>query len=196
LHNIVIFASGAGTNAAAIIRHFEGTGIARVALVVCNKPGAGAFKVAADHGIEAMIINRADMASQPFIAKLEAVGTSLVILAGFLLKVPSALVSAYAGRMINLHPALLPLYGGKGMYGRYVHEAVLADRQKVSGITIHLVNEHYDEGAVLLQAYCLVAEQDTPDTLAARIHRLEHFYLPRAAEQLLSQLEEDDAAAI
>lgn len=186
MHNLIVFASGRGSNAEAIIRYFGQQGGARVSLVVCNKAGAGVLDLAARKGIETLLIDRATFCAPDFAGRLQAYAPSLLVLAGFLWKIPEAVVAAFPDCIINVHPALLPRHGGKGMWGRHVHEAVLAAGERESGITIHRVNEHYDDGGILLQARCPVLDGDTPETLAARVQQLEHFYLPRAIEFLLA----------
>lgn len=187
MHNLIVFASGAGTNAAAIIAWARDTGKARVVLVVCNKPGAGVLDIAAGNVIPTLLVDRESFAAPGFAAQLAAYQPSLLVLAGFLWKVPAAMVAAFPGCIINIHPALLPAYGGKGMYGHHVHQAVIAAGETASGITIHYVNEHYDEGATILQAHCPVLPGDTAAALAGRIHRLEHYYYPLVIGFLLAQ---------
>lgn len=185
MHSLILFASGRGSNAAAIIDHFRNSNFARVALIVSNKADAGVLDIARKEHIPFLIIDRTTFKEALFAEQLREYNPSLLVLAGFLWKVPDALVQAYPGRIINIHPALLPKYGGKGMYGHHVHQAVIDASEKVSGISIHYVNEHYDEGQVIVQATCPVQAGDTPDALAERIHRLEHFYFPRTVEFLL-----------
>lgn len=189
MHSLIIFASGTGTNAAAIIDWCRATGKAGVALVVCNKPGAGVLDIAARNGIPTLLVDRESFRSGEFVHTLKGYNPSLLVLAGFLWKVPEAVVAAFPGRIINIHPALLPAYGGKGMYGHHVHEAVIAAGEKSSGITIHYVNEHYDEGDIIVQAHCPVVPGDTPGTLAKRIHKLEHYYFPLTIGYLLANIE-------
>jgi len=144
---IAIFASGAGSNAANIIRHFEHRTDLKIALIVCNKPGAGVLTIAENAGVPTLLIEKDRFAKgDAYLPELKAAGIDFIVLAGFLWKVPAALVAGYPKTIINIHPALLPKYGGKGMYGAKVHEAVIAAGEKESGITIHYVNEHYDEG--------------------------------------------------
>jgi phosphoribosylglycinamide formyltransferase-1 len=183
-HRLVIFASGTGTNAKAIIDHFRNTNV-KVSLIVSNKPDAGVLHIAAAESINTIIYLR-DHANWNEVSDLiAAINPTLIVLAGYLLKIPADLIQQYQGRIINIHPALLPAYGGKGMYGNNVHNAVIASGDKQSGITIHLVDEHYDNGAILVQARCPVAPTDTPNLLAATIHKLEHFYYPRAIEFMI-----------
>ncbi len=186
MHSLIIFASGTGTNAAAIIAFFKANGKARVSLIVCNKPGAGVLGIAEREGIPTLLIDKHSIKEAALVQQLQAHDPSLIILAGFMWKVPETLTNAFPDKIINIHPALLPKYGGKGMYGHHVHEAVIAAGEKESGITIHYVNEAYDEGAIILQAHCPVMPADTPDTLAQRVHKLEHFYYPKAVEYLLA----------
>ena len=187
MHSLIIFASGRGSNAQAIIDYFREQGTARVALIVTNKADAGVLQIAVRDKIPSLIIDRKRLAEQMILTELEQYKPSLIVLAGFLLKIPPSIIDAYRGRIVNIHPALLPNYGGKGMWGHHVHEAVLASEDTQSGISIHLVDEEYDHGATLLQARCRVLAGDTADTLAARIHHLEHFYYPRSIDFLLKQ---------
>ncbi len=186
MQSLVIFASGTGTNADAIIQHFKSNGKARVALIVCNKAEAGVLDIARREEIPFLIVDKKTFNETLLLEQIGDYKPSLIVLAGFLWKIPQALIDVYPGRIINIHPALLPGYGGKGMYGGKVHHAVMAAGDKESGITIHYVNEVYDDGGIILQARCEVAEYDNPETLAGRIHKLEHFYYPRAIEFLLS----------
>ena len=185
MHNLIIFASGKGSNAQAIIDHFKIMGTARVALIVTNKQDAGVLDIAKAEHIPFLIVDKKTFGETLLIDQLQEHNPSLIILAGFLWKVPAAIVKAFSGRIINIHPALLPKYGGKGMYGNNVHEAVITAGDTQSGITIHQVNDAYDEGAIILQAACPVMPGDTAATLAGNIHRLEHFYFPRTVEFLL-----------
>ncbi len=185
--HIAIFASGAGTNARKIIECFENKGLRiKVSLIVCNVPGAGVLEIAKEKGIPTLMINKADFASTGYVESLHNSEIQFIVLAGFLWKVPEVLVRAYPKAIINIHPALLPKYGGKGMYGARVHEAVIAAGEKESGITIHWVNEHYDEGAIIFQAKCSIDANDTADTLANKIHALEHAHFAPTIEKFLS----------
>lgn len=182
--HIAIFASGAGSNAAKILEHLRDHSQLKVSLIVCNKPGAGVIQIAEKEGVKVLLIEKESFfRGDAYLPQLAAEGIDFIVLAGFLWKIPPALIQAYPGRIINIHPALLPNYGGKGMYGHHVHEAVIANREKESGITIHYVDEHYDHGDVIFQARCTVEESDTPDTLAAKIHQLEHQYFPEQVEK-------------
>ncbi|CAN5235273.1 phosphoribosylglycinamide formyltransferase [soil metagenome] len=182
---IAIFASGAGSNAKKIIEYFKDSLKATIALIVCNKPGAGAINIAQQHHIPVLLIERKKFIDDGYLNELHNHKIDLIVLAGFLWKVPPAIIQTYKGNIINIHPALLPAYGGKGMYGNFVHEAILAAKEKESGITIHFVDDLYDHGAHILQVRCPVYENDTPATLAQRIHELEHNYFPKAIEKVI-----------
>ena len=187
--SIAIFASGAGSNAERIIdffRHKEN--IAQVTLIVCNKPNAGVLGIAKKNLIETLIIEK-DLFfnSDIYISALKERDIDFIVLAGFLWKVPLLLIKAYPDKIINIHPALLPKYGGKGMYGSKVHEAVICAAEKESGITIHYVDEFYDHGNIILQATCEIDTVDTAESLAAKIHLLEHKHYPLAIEKILSK---------
>jgi len=184
--HIAIFASGAGSNARKIIEYFENKGLRiKVSLIVCNVPGAGVLDIAEEKGIPSLMINKSDFAANGYVESLKNAGIDFIVLAGFLWKVPEVLVRAYPKAIINIHPALLPKYGGKGMYGTRVHEAVIASGEKESGITIHWVNEHYDEGAIIFQAKCSIDASDTATSLANKIHALEHAHFAPTIEKLL-----------
>jgi phosphoribosylglycinamide formyltransferase-1 len=189
LTNIAIFASGAGTNAQKIIDHFRNSSLARVALVVCNKKTAGVLQIAEKENIPSLIIEKEKFFSgNSYIDELLESEIVFIALAGFLWKMPTPLLHAYPRRIVNIHPALLPKHGGFGMYGKFVHESVLAAAEKESGMTIHYVDEHYDNGDVILQVTCPVLENDTPESLASRIHALEHANYPVVIEKLVEQL--------
>lgn len=188
MHQLILFASGSGSNVQAIIDYFAANGKAKAALIVCNNPEAGVLEIAARHQIPVQLIDRKSFKEPAFAETLKSYNPSLIVLAGFLWKVPDAVVEAFPDKIINIHPALLPKYGGKGMYGHHVHHAVVAAAEKESGITIHFINEHYDEGAAILQARCSLIPEDTPDTLAAKIQKLEHYFFPRTIEFLLNNL--------
>lgn len=183
IYNIAIFASGAGSNAQKIIQYFENHTSIHVSLVVCNKPGAGVIQIASNAGIPVLMIERkAFLESNQYVQEIKNQGITHIVLAGFLWKIPVNLIAAFPNRIINIHPALLPNYGGKGMYGSHVHEAVIAAGEPVSGITIHLVDEHYDHGTTLFQAEVSIAADETPESLASKIHVLEHTHYPRVIE--------------
>jgi formyltetrahydrofolate-dependent phosphoribosylglycinamide formyltransferase len=184
--NIAIFASGAGSNAKRIIEHFRNNDHIKVGLIVCNNPKAGVLEIAAENNIPVMLVNRKGFyENEGCLNELKLHNINLIVLAGFLWMIPGYLINTYPNQIINIHPALLPKYGGKGMYGEYVHEAVINAGEKESGITIHYVDEHYDNGDIIFQANCPVLPTDTPDMLAERIHELEHTHYAKVIEQLL-----------
>ena len=188
MHSLIVFASGAGSNARAIIDYFKKTQQARVSLIVSNKADAGVLDIARKEEIPFLIINKHTLHEALILEQLGDTKPSLIVLAGFMWKMPESIVHAFPDRIINIHPALLPAYGGKGMYGHHVHQAVVGAQEKESGITIHYVNEAYDEGNIIVQARCPVHAGDSPDELATRIHKLEHFYYPRTIEFLLNNM--------
>ncbi len=188
LKNIAIFASGTGSNAQKIIDHLRNSTKGKVALIVCNKPGAGVLQIAANEGIPSVIIEKEEFfRGDAYVKLLQEKNIDLIVLAGFLWKIPANLVQAFPDKIINIHPALLPKYGGKGMYGHFVHEAVIAAGEKESGITIHFVNEKYDDGAPILQERCEITAEDTPETLAKKVQVLEHQWFPLIVERLLEK---------
>lgn len=185
---IAIFASGAGSNAEKIIHHLKGHPSIKVALVVCNKPGAGVLDIAAANQVPVLLIEKERFfRGDSYLPELKRYEIDFIVLAGFLWKIPGALIAAYPNRMINIHPALLPKYGGKGMYGMKVHEAVLLAGEKESGITIHYVNEHFDEGEHIFQASCAIEAHDTPESLAQKVHQLEHRHFPEEVVKILEK---------
>ncbi len=181
--NIAVFASGSGSNAQILIEHFKESLVARVSLVVCNRKGAGVIERAAKLGVPVMMTNRNLITSGETLSKLRSAGVDILVLAGFLMMIPSGIITAYSDSIINVHPSLLPKYGGKGMYGHHVHEAVLLNKEAETGITIHLVNEHYDEGRILQQFRCPVHEDDSIETLQKRVQALEHHHFPLVVEK-------------
>ena len=188
MKKIVLFASGNGTNAENIIRYFNKKGTAEVVAVFTNRPQAGVIKRAGKLDVPVFVFSQEQFTHpDKLIRQLEGLGTDLIVLAGFLWKIPDALIRRYPQRIINIHPALLPAYGGKGMYGRHVHEAVLAAGEQKSGITIHYVNENYDEGQIIFQAETEVSPSDTPETLAEKVHRLEYLHFPVVIEEVLGK---------
>ena len=188
MNRIAIFASGNGSNAENIIKYFNSreTGW-EVAVVVCNKPEAFVLKRAESLGVPAVVMPKAVFNSEDeLLAVMDDYAVDAVVLAGFLLMIPSFLISRYQGRIINIHPSLLPKYGGKGMYGRHVHEAVVAAGERKSGITIHLVNEECDGGRILFRATTEVLPEDTPADVEAKIHSLERRYYPAVVASTLT----------
>lgn len=184
--NIAIFASGGGSNARKIIEYFKDSPVARVVLVVSNKRDAGVLAIATEHGIPTEVISRQVFyESESILEVLDRHKVGFVALAGFLWLVPVYLVRAFPGKIVNIHPALLPKYGGKGMYGMHVHEAVHAAGETQSGMTIHLVNEHYDEGDIVFQASCALDPGDSAEEIARKVLRLEHRYFPETIEKII-----------
>lgn len=182
---IAIFASGAGSNAQKIIDHFRDSQSVKVALIVCNNPGAGVLQIAEKESIPSLLIEKERLRKgDAYLPELGSI--DYLILAGFLWKIPQKLIDAYPRKIINIHPALLPKYGGKGMYGGFVHKAVIDAGETESGITIHYVDEHYDNGDTIFQTKCAVAPDDTPEALAEKIHVLEHRYFPQVIEKIIS----------
>ncbi len=185
---LAIFASGKGSNAEKIIQFLENHNNIHVSLIVSNKPTAGVLDIASRFNIPTLLIDRKKfMESDEYVQIIKNQGITHIILAGFLLKVPDNLIQAYTNKIVNIHPALLPAYGGKGMYGEHVHQAVIQAGEKESGITIHLVDEEYDHGKTLFQAKVEVFPNDTPDTLAEKVHRLEHEHYPKVIEKWVSR---------
>lgn len=184
--NLAIFASGAGSNAQKIIDHFRNHSSIKVSLIVCNNSSAGVLQIAAREGIPFLVIKKEKFFhGESYIKEIKEHKIDFIVLAGFLWKIPAALINIYTGRIINIHPALLPKYGGKGMYGQAVHQAVINAGENESGITIHYVDEAYDHGKIIFQAHCPVLSSDTAESLAQRIHKLEHEHYSRIIESLL-----------
>jgi len=180
---IAVFASGSGSNAEEIFKYFERHPDIQVVLLMTNNPNAFAVQRAKNHGIKAVIFNREQYRDGQFIRQhLEDSGATHIVLAGFLWLIPAYLLESFPDRIINIHPALLPKYGGKGMYGAKVHEAVKAAGEAETGITIHLVNSNYDEGEVLFQARCPIFRDHSANEIAACVHKLEHEHYPRVIE--------------
>ena len=182
---IAILASGSGTNAQRLIEYFHMHGKEEVVLVGCDQAKAGVLQRAWDLGVPSYLFNGAQLKDGTVLRELKGQRIDLVVLAGFMRLIPVEMVRAFPRRIINIHPALLPKFGGKGMYGHRVHEAVIAAKEKESGITIHYVNERYDEGEHIAQFRCPVLPDDTPETLAERIHGLEHAHYPNVVEGVL-----------
>lgn len=186
MKRIVIFASGSGTNAENLIRYFNNKDLASVIQVLTNNPHARVLERCKDSEVSALSFNRIAFSESPDVLNiLKASQPDLIVLAGFLWKFPDFILHEFPDKVINIHPALLPKYGGKGMYGKFVHDAVLAHKETETGITIHYVNEHYDEGAIIFQVKCEVMPSDTSETVAAKIHNLEMEHFPKVVERLL-----------
>lgn len=189
MRRIAVFASGSGTNAENIIKHFGRSEIARVQLLLANDPKAYALKRAGALGVEAGTFDRADLYENGRVLKMLAdAGIDYVVLAGFLWLVPQPLIERYRGRIINIHPALLPKYGGKGMYGGRVHKAVVEAGEKESGITIHHVNEVYDSGSTIAQFTVDILPGDTPEVVAQKVHQLEYAHFPGVIEEEIRRI--------
>lgn len=185
MKRLAILASGSGSNAEKIMEHFQNSEIAEVALVASNKADAFVLERAKKFDVPTFTFSRKEMDAGVLLEKLQQENIDWVILAGFLLKIPVELTRGFPDRMVNIHPALLPKYGGKGMYGSFVHEAVKAAGDTETGITIHLVNENYDEGRIVFQVATPLTSDDTPDSIAEKVHALEHKHFPEVIEGLL-----------
>lgn len=186
MKKIAILASGSGTNAERITKYFQHHPEIKVELILSNRADAFVLQRARKLGVDSVVFTREELKNPAGVARnLQQRGIDLVVLAGFLWLIPDALLKAFPGRIINIHPALLPAYGGKNMYGTRVHEAVIDAGEKESGITIHYVDEIYDHGKIIFQASCPVKKGDTPDQLARRIHELEYKHYPEEIEKLL-----------
>lgn len=187
-HNIAIFASGTGSNAKKIIEFFEHNPEINVCLVVSNKKDAPVLAMAESYGVETKVIDRDYFyKSEDILIFFNEYLIDFVVLAGFLWLVPKYMVEAFPKRMVNIHPALLPKYGGKGMYGAKVHRAVKEAGETKTGITIHYVNEEYDDGDIVFQASCELGPKDTPETIQKKVHELEHRYFPKIIDRLLNE---------
>lgn len=185
---IVIFASGNGTNTQNIIKYFQNSKHAQVVCVLSNNKNAKVLDRSLDLNIEALYFTKAEMlAPQGLLSLLNNRKPDLLVLAGFLLKFPEIIIDAYPNKVINIHPALLPKYGGKGMYGHHVHKAVVENKETHSGITIHYVNNHYDQGKVIFQKKTTIVPQDTPQDVAQKVQLLEHQWLPKVIEDVLTK---------
>ena len=184
-HNLAIFVSGSGTNCENIIRHFAHHPEVNVALVVSSSAKAGALARVEPYGIPTLVVNREELASPQFVRMLQTdYHVTFIVLAGFLSLIPETLTTAYTHRMINIHPALLPRYGGKGMYGRHVHEAVKAAGETETGMTVHWVSGKVDSGGIIAQFRTPISPDDTPDDIAAKEHALEMEHFPQVIEAL------------
>lgn len=185
MRNIAIFASGSGTNAENIIKHFSDKKVAKVTLILTENPNAFVLERSKNQNVHTLVFSLEELKGGSILKELQDRNTDYIVLAGFLKLIPSDIIDAFPNRIINIHPALLPKFGGKGMYGKKVHNAVIDSKEKESGITIHYVNKHYDEGSIIFQAKCPVLENDTPESLAQRIHSLEHKHFPQVIEDLI-----------
>ena len=201
MSNIAVFASGSGTNAQNLIRYFnspretengqaENRSGARVEIVICNKPDAYVLERARKAGVKSYVLTKDELCGDRISGLTEILRRhriEYIVLAGYLLKIPRAIIDMYPDRILNIHPALLPAYGGKGMYGMHVHRAVIGAGEKRSGITVHIVDPAYDHGKILFQAQCEIAPGDTPEKLAAKIHELEQANFPGVVDEYLTK---------
>ncbi len=186
MRRIAILASGTGSNARKIVEHLQDNEFVEVVLIASNRKSAKVLDMASDHSIATTVITRSDFyQSESFLNQLRELDVDWIVLAGFLWLVPSNLISAYPNRIVNIHPALLPAYGGKGMYGINVHKAVKDNNDNVSGMTIHLVNENYDDGAIIFQGRTDIDPSDSPEDIAAKVLKLEHKFYPKVIEGMV-----------
>ncbi|CAL2102470.1 Phosphoribosylglycinamide formyltransferase [Tenacibaculum sp. 190130A14a] len=185
MKRIVIFASGSGSNAENIINYFNSSKIATVTHVLSNNEHAKVFERCERLNIEASLFDKENFTKEDTVLNFLHVEADFIVLAGFLWRIPSKIVEAFPDKIINIHPALLPKFGGKGMYGMHVHKAVKEQNEPETGITIHYVNENYDEGAIIFQASTTLSENDTPETIAAKVHELEYKHFPKVIEEVI-----------
>lgn len=185
---LAIFASGAGSNAQKIINYFRTNNEIEIALIVCNKLKAGVLTIAETEAIPILIIDKTKFSQSGYVEELQRKQIDLIVLAGFLWQIPPVLIQTFHERIINIHPALLPAYGGKGMYGNAVHQAIINAKEKESGITIHFVDELYDHGKIIFQATCDLNDNETVETLANKVHLLEHEHFPKQIAKVVSSL--------
>jgi len=187
MKKIIVFASGSGTNAENIIKYFAASKIANVVSVFTNNASAKVIERAKNHQIPVEIFSKNELLDRNVLQKIQEIDPDLIVLAGFLLKFPEHIVEQYPNKIINIHPALLPNYGGKGMYGMHIHRAIVNNKEKETGISIHYVNENYDEGGIIFQQNIALTEDDTPETVAEKIHELEQKHFPEIIQTILEQ---------
>ncbi|MBT8281544.1 MAG: phosphoribosylglycinamide formyltransferase [Muriicola sp.] len=188
MKHIILFASGSGTNVENIIKYFEGHSAIAISCVFTNKRDAFVIDRCNAMGVPAFSFNGPAFKDDSILLKiLKSLQPDLIVLAGFLRKIPTEMVAAFPKKIINIHPALLPKYGGKGMYGKHVHKAVKANKETESGITVHFVNDHYDEGAIIEQRSVKITSSDSADEIARKVQELEHLHFPRIIEAILSE---------
>ena len=191
MKKIAIFASGAGSNAREIIQRagLSKNPLFEVSLIASNRDNAAVLNLAREKKIATLVIDREKFfEGNGYVDELKAMNIDFVVLAGFLWKIPDSLIAAFPNKIINIHPALLPKYGGKGMYGRHVHQAIIDNKEKESGITIHYVDGHYDNGDIIFQATCAISEDDTPESLAKKVQELEHKYYYEIVEKVVGEV--------
>ncbi|TDX13612.1 phosphoribosylglycinamide formyltransferase [Flavobacterium sp. S87F.05.LMB.W.Kidney.N] len=185
MKKIIVFASGSGTNAENIIKYFSNIEIAKVVSVFTNNASAKVIDRAKNHQIPVEIFAKNELLERNVLQKIQKIDPDLIVLAGFLLKFPENIIEQYPNKIINIHPALLPKYGGKGMYGMHIHRAIVNNKEKETGISIHYVNENYDEGGIIFQANVSLTDEDTPETVAEKIHELEQTHFPEIIHKIL-----------
>ena len=185
MKRIIIFASGSGTNAENIIKFFNKTKTAEITKVLCNNEHAAVFEKCNKLNINCILFKKEDFYTSEFILNILKKEADFIVLAGFLWKVPQNIIDSFPNKIVNIHPALLPKYGGKGMYGMHVHKAVKENKESETGITIHYVNANYDEGAIIFQAKAVLSEEDIPESIAEKIHILEQKYFPKVIEDVI-----------
>lgn len=185
MKKILLFASGAGSNVENIIKHFKNNDAVSIIGVFSNNPEAKVLTVAQKNAVFSLVFNRTELNEGIVLAKIKELQPDLIVLAGFLWKMPEAIVHEFPNRIINIHPALLPKYGGKGMYGMNVHRAILENQEKETGITIHYVNEHYDEGEFIFQQTVNIEDCKTAEEIATKVQALEHEHFPKVIETIL-----------
>ena len=183
---VIIFASGSGSNALKIFEHFNNNQNIIIDSIYCNNPRANVIKVFQKLSIKTVLFNKKELYESAFLEAIISTNPDLIVLAGFLLKIPEKMVSAFENRIINIHPSLLPKYGGKGMYGLNIHKEVLLNKEKFSGLTIHYVNKEYDKGAVIFQKKIKINEEETPESLSSKVLKLEHENYSLIIEKILS----------
>ena len=187
-HKVAILVSGTGTNAINIIEYFEKISVADVVLIISNKTDALALEKAQNKGVKTVVFNNESFKKNGTVLDyLMSQSIDFIVLAGFLIKIPNEIIHAYPNKIVNLHPSLLPKYGGKGMYGKRVHKAVIENQESESGISIHFVNEEYDEGTIIFQAKVSVEKGDSVEVLAQKIQQLEHRFFPKVIEQVINK---------
>ncbi|PBJ11502.1 phosphoribosylglycinamide formyltransferase [Flavobacterium sp. ACN6] len=185
MKKIIVFASGSGTNAENIIKYFSNIEIAKVVSIFTNNASAKVIDRAKNHQIPVEIFSKNELLERNLLQKIQKIDPDLIVLAGFLLKFPENIIEQYPNKIINIHPALLPKYGGKGMYGMHIHRAIVNNKEKETGISIHYVNENYDEGGIIFQANVVLTDEDTPETVAEKIHELEQTHFPEIIHKIL-----------
>lgn len=186
MKKILLFASGTGSNVENILKYFKDNHEIGVISVFSNNSKAPVLSIAAQHGVPTFVFDREALNGDAVLNELHNLQPDLIVLAGFLWKMPEAIIHDFPDKIINIHPALLPKYGGKGMYGMHVHQKILAEKEQETGITIHYVNEHYDEGAYIMQQSVSIEDCTTPEEIAAKVHELEHLYFPQVIAQVLN----------